>query len=97
MKESIRMADYDGFPWRSQKIEKTKILPLRWISNWLSTIATNHLIKSIKLGEANNYGWKNTYHTKMWVYLYIPYQKWGTSYKLDMNKLEHWVANHSES
>jgi hypothetical protein len=63
----------------------------------LSTVAINHLTKAINLCEANNFGWKNTYHTKMWVYLYIPYQKWGTSYKLNMDKLEHWVANYIES
>jgi hypothetical protein len=97
MKESIRMADYDGFPWRSQKIEKTQILPLRWISNWLSNVAIGHLTKAIQLSEANNYGWKNTYHTKMWVYLYMPYQKWGTTYSLNMNKLEDWVAANQES
>jgi len=86
MKESTRMADYDGFPWRSEKIEKTKILPLRWISNWLSYVATEHLIKAITLGEADNYGFKHRYHTKMWTYLYRPYQRWGTSYKIDLDK-----------
>jgi hypothetical protein len=96
MKESIGMADYDGFPWRSHKIEKTKILPLRWISNWLSNVAIGHLTKAIQLGEANNYGWKNTYHTKMWVYLYIPYQKWGTTYRLDIDKLKNWVEKNQD-
>lgn len=91
------MEDYSGSPWRSGKIEKTKILPLRWISNRLSYIATTHLMKSIELSESNNYGWKNRYHTKMWIYLYMPYQKWGTYYSLDMNKLKNWIELNQES
>jgi hypothetical protein len=88
MKESIKMEDYDGFPWRSTKVERTKILPLRWISNWLGSIATDHLVKGVYLDEDNNYGWRYKYHAKMWKYLNKPYEKWGTYYSIDMKALK---------
>ena len=90
MKESIKMADYDGSHWTSEKIERTKILPLRWVSNWLSIVATDHLLKMINLEEDNDFGWKHKYHSAMWTYMYKPYEKWGTYYKVDMERVKAW-------
>jgi hypothetical protein len=91
MKESIKMEDYDGFPWKSTKIEKTRIVPLRLISNWLGGIATYHLVKAVYLDEDKNYGFRYKYHAKMWKYLNKPYEKWGTYYRMDTRLLkENW-------
>ena len=97
MKETIVMGDYDGNPWRSDKVERTKIVPLRKISNWLSFIAANHLGKQIELDESGSYGLRYKYHGYMWTYLNKPYEKWGTFYRLDADKLEKWFASHNES
>jgi len=65
------------------KIEKTKILPLRWIGNFLGGFAGDHLIKAIDLDEDDNLGFKFKYHSKMWKYLNKPYKWWGTYYEID--------------
>jgi len=82
MKGSIKMEDYDGFPWKSHKIQRTRILPLRWISNWLNGVATYHLLKAVYLDEDGNWGWRYKYHAKMWKYLSKPYERYGTYYEL---------------
>lgn len=68
----------------STKINKTNILPLRWIANWLGGWAGNHLMKAVWLDEDKNWGWKYKYHGKMWKLLNWPYKHWGTYYTLDM-------------
>ncbi len=91
MKENIKMEDYDGFPWKFTKIEKTRIVPLRLISNWLGEIASGHLVKAVFLDEDGEYGWRYKYHAKMWKYLNKPYEKWGTYYSIDTKWLtENW-------
>lgn len=80
MKESIEMEESDGFLSSLQKIEKTKILPLRWFGNFLGSVATKHLLKSVWLDEDNNWGIRFKYHCFMWKHLNKPYQLWGTSY-----------------
>ena len=82
------MEDYAGFLQRSKKIEKTKILPLRWISNWLGSIATEHLVKCVYLDEDQNYGWRYKYHAFLWKYLNKPYEKWGTSYVINFDEIK---------
>jgi len=70
------------------RIEKTKILPLRWIGNFLGEYAGNHLVKAIDLDESldSNLGFRYKYHAKMWKYLNKPYELWGTYYEVDMEK-----------
>jgi hypothetical protein len=81
------MENSDGFLSRSQTIQKTRILPLRWIGNFLGGYAGNHLIKAIDLDEDDNLGFKFKYHAKMWKYLNKPYRWWGTYYELDIQGL----------
>ena len=71
----------------STKTERTKILPLRWIGNFLGGYAGNHLIKAIDLDESldSNLGFRYKYHAKMWKYLNKPYEWWGTYYTIDMD------------
>ena len=79
------MENSDGFLSRSQTIQKTRILPLRWIGNFLGEYAGNHLVKAIDLDEDDNLGFKFKYHAKMWKYLNKPYEWWGTYYTIDMD------------
>jgi hypothetical protein len=76
------MADSDGF-LKSEKIQRTKILPLRWIGNICGAYAGNHLVKCFDYDEENRLGFAYKYHAKMWVILNKPYELWGTYYKVD--------------
>jgi len=68
------------------KIEKTKVVPLRWIGNFLGEYAGNHLVKAIDLDEDDRLGLKFKYHAKMWKILNKPYERWGTYYFMDLDK-----------
>ena len=67
----------------SKKIQRTRILPLRWIGNFLGSYAGNHLVKCFDYDEDGKYGFAYKYHAKMWKYLNKPYERWGTYYLLD--------------
>ena len=68
----------------STKIQRTKILPLRWIGNFLGGYAGNHIVKAVYLDEDGELGFRYKYHAFMWKYLNKPYEWWGTYYMLDM-------------
>lgn len=68
------MEDLDGF----KKINKTRILPLRWVCNILGRIAIRSLNKAFALQGTSSYRFK--FHCKVWKYLYKPYEKWGSYY-----------------
>ena len=78
------MENSDGFLSRSTKIEKTRIVPLRWIGNFLGGYAGNHLVKAFDYDEEGKLGFAYKYHAFMWKYLNKPYECWGTYYTLDM-------------
>jgi len=82
------MENSDGFLSNSKTIQKTKIVPLRWIGNFLGGYAGNHLVKAIHLDESldSNLGFRYKYHAKMWKYLNKPYEWWGTYYQVDIDK-----------
>ena len=92
MKESTKMEDSDGFLRMSQKIQRTKILPLRWFGNACSDIATRSLLKAFDLDEQGNYGYRFKFHSKVWVTFNKPYTKWGTYYTINT---EGWDSNES--
>ena len=78
------MDDSDGFLRMSQKIQKTRILPLRWIGNACSGIATTSLVKAFDLQEDDNLGYRFKFHSLVWKYFNKPYEKWGTYYTVDL-------------
>jgi hypothetical protein len=86
MKESIKMESSDGFLKMSNKINRTKILPLRWFGNACSDIATRSLLKAFDLDEQGNYGYRFKFHSKVWITFNKPYERWGTYYTVDMKK-----------
>ena len=69
----------------SQPIHKTRILPLRWFAHICEAIASPHLSKVVYLDENEDFGWRYKYNAKMWGILYKPYQRWGTTYSIDMD------------
>jgi hypothetical protein len=70
--------------------QKTKILPLRWIGNFCSGFASNHLIKAVNLDESldANLSFRYKYHAKMWIILNKPYRWWGTYYEIDIKEIK---------
>jgi hypothetical protein len=68
----------------SKKINRTKILPLRWIGNFSGEFAGNHIVKCVNMDEDQEYGWRYKYHAKMYKILNKPYELWGTYYQIDM-------------
>jgi hypothetical protein len=82
------MEDYDGFLKFSKKIQKTKILPLRWIGNFCGGLAGDHILMASYLEEDNSVGLHYRYHAKMYKILNKPYQWWGTYYIVDMDAVK---------
>ena len=65
------------------KHQRTNILPLRWIGNISSEIATYNLVKAFKLQDQDNFGYRFKFHSKAWNIFNKPYTVWGTYYTLD--------------
>lgn len=76
------MAKSDGFLKNSTRVNKTKILPLRWFAHLCNRIGTLSLRKAFDLDEDNNLGYRFKFHAAVWKYLNKPYEKWGTYYIL---------------
>lgn len=77
------MEESDGFLKFSNKIHKTKILPLRWIGNICGEYAGNSLVRAFDLQEDDNLGYRFKFHSKVWHYLNKPYTWWGTYYMVN--------------
>jgi hypothetical protein len=76
------MENSDGFLRNSYKIQRTKILPLRWIGNTCSHIATRSLVKAFDL-QGHIEGYRFKFHCFVWKHFNKPYEKWGTYYEVD--------------
>ena len=76
------MENSDGF-LKSKKVQKTKILPLRWIGNLCGEFASNSLVRAFDLQDQDNFGYRFKFHSKVWKYLNKPYELWGTYYWVD--------------
>lgn len=68
----------------SHKVEKTKIIPLRWFGNLCGEVASNSLVKAFDLQEDDNLRYRFKFHSKVWHYLNKPYTWWGTYYIVDI-------------
>jgi hypothetical protein len=82
------MENYDGFLSKSKKIEKTKILPLRWIGNLCGEIAHPHLMDALHYDDHDDHGFAYKYHSIMWLIFSKPYTRWGTFYSLDLDAMK---------
>jgi hypothetical protein len=79
--------DNDFHMKHTTRIEKTKIVPLRWIGNFFGERAGNHLVKCFDYDDDNNHGFFYKYHSFMWMRLNKPYTLWGTYFELDIKGL----------
>ena len=80
------MEYYDGFLDKITKIERTRILPLRWIGNYLGGIGADHLMKAFYYDDHDDHGFVYRYHCLVWKYLNKIYEWWGTYYEIDLDK-----------
>jgi hypothetical protein len=83
MKGSIKMEKSDGFLEKFTKEQKTNNLPLRWFANLCEKPANYHLGKFLYYSDHDDYGLVCRYHARLSYWLYKPYLKWGTFYRLD--------------
>jgi hypothetical protein len=90
------MEDYDGFLSRSTKIQKTRIVPLRWIGNICGAYAGNHLVKCFDYDEQGKLGFAYKYHAKMYQILNKPYEWWGTYYSVDTSQWDKFTNSESQ-
>jgi hypothetical protein len=88
----------------SFKVQRTRILPLRWLANYISEPLS---MKFFDLGlrrhdlldnmGAEDRVFKNDFRLNLWWRLYEiigdPYMRWGTMYQLDMDKLKEDLDN----
>jgi hypothetical protein len=86
MKGSIKMGNLDGFLASSKKIQKTKIVPLRWFANGISSIGSTCLVKAAFLDEDGDFGFKYRFYSRVWKVANFFYSRWGTYYELDMDE-----------
>jgi hypothetical protein len=88
MKENIKMENYNGYQKRFTKEHKTNNLLLRWFANLCEKPASYHLNIFLHYSDHDDYGLACRFHAYVSNIFYKPYLRWGTIYKLNMNKLE---------
>ena len=88
MKESTKMEDYDGYQWNFIKEHRTKILPLRWFANLCEKPAAYHLDMALHYDDHDDHGIAFKCHAILSNIMYKPYLKWGTTYKMEIDKPE---------
>jgi hypothetical protein len=80
------MENSDGLLCNSKKIQRTKILPLRWIGNISGEFAANHLVEAIHMDDHDDHSFMYQFHGRMWLIFNKPYTWWGTYYIIDTGK-----------
>lgn len=88
---------------KTTKIHKTNILPLRWIANGISSpIAHYFFMNGLKYHFKHEESYDNDENFAMpqWDYFMlnlnhkiyrifnVPYEKWGTCYKIDLDQFD---------
>ena len=86
MKGNINIEKYDGYLEKFTTEHRTKILPLRWFANLCEKPAHYHLIKCLHYDDHDDHGFTYRYHAFLSNFFYKPYLKWGTVYKLKIDK-----------
>jgi hypothetical protein len=90
------MENSDGFLSNSKTIQRTRILPLRWIGNICGAYAGNHLVKCFDYDEEGKLGFAYKYHAKMYQILNKPYMWWGTFYSVDTSQWDKFTNSESQ-
>jgi glycerol uptake facilitator-like aquaporin len=68
------------------EVQRTRIVPLRWVGNFLGNIAGDHLLHLCFYDENEDFSWRYKYHLGMWKFFNKPYFWWGTFYNWDVRK-----------
>ena len=78
--------------YETTPIHKTNILPLRWTANFMNVyVAGPFLTRAIRASDKARYfdrelSLYGKFLWQMWMILNWPYNKWGTTYKLDWHE-----------
>ena len=80
------MEESDGFRWNFIKEHKTKNLPLRWFANLCERPAKYHLDMYLHHSDHDDYGLACRVHAHLSSWFYKPYLKWGTYYRMNIDK-----------
>jgi hypothetical protein len=80
------MENSDGFLSNSKTIQRTRIVPLRWIGNLCGEIANTHLIEVMHMLDHDDTGFVCRYHSIVWRIFNKPYMWWGTFYSIDTSQ-----------
>jgi hypothetical protein len=69
----------------SQRVEKTKIVPLRWFANTCGSIAGWAIMRISYQDELENFGWRYKLHSTIWKITWPIYNKFGTFYEFSFD------------
>jgi hypothetical protein len=64
---------------------KTRFVPLRWFANLCEKPASYHLGEALHHSDHDDHGIAFKYHAILSNWLYKPYLKWGTVYRVEFN------------
>ena len=81
----------EELPWDTTPIHKTKILPLRWFGNAMNHASSPFLWKAIyesdKIADSDSeLSRKGKFYWWLYSAMNAPYEKWGTTYKMDWHR-----------
>ena len=65
---------------------RTKILPLRWVVNYISSVGSTCLVRAADLDEDGDYGFKYRFYSKAWKISDLLSSRWSTLYRIDMDE-----------
>jgi len=72
------------------KINKTKVLPLRWLANMCGDIAGWAIMRISYHDELENFGWRYKLHSTIWKMTWPMYYKFGTFYEITDLSADGW-------
>lgn len=66
------------------KINKTKVLPLRWFANICGSISGWAIMRISYQDELEDFGWRYKLHSAIWKITWPIYYRFGTFYEMDL-------------
>jgi len=67
------------------KINKTKVLPLRWFANMCGSIAGWAIMRISYQDELEDFNWRYKLHSTIWKITWPTYYRFGTMYEWDFD------------
>jgi hypothetical protein len=90
------MENSDGFLSNSKTIQRTRIVPLRWIGNLCGEFSTSNLLMAMHYDDHDDHGFAFRYRAIMWKIFNKPYMWWGTYYLVDTSQWDKFTNSESQ-